>query len=67
MTNLTITLLITFIIIALALLAMSIGYFAGNKVLKKQCGTDPNKKQNEECGKNPNCELCGSNKQKETR
>jgi hypothetical protein len=67
MTNLGLTLLITFITIALALLAMTIGYFAGNKVLKKQCGVDPNKKQDAECGKNPDCELCGGNKQKEKK
>ena len=52
--------MIAFVLVAIALLSMGIGYFSGrNKILKKQCGTNPNKEKDEACGKNPNCELCG--------
>ena len=65
MSQLLLTLLIAFALVATGLVAMAIGYFFNKKkCLRKQCGINPNEKSPSEC------ELCkgeekGKGKEKE--
>ena len=61
------TLCVAFVLIAFALLAMTIGYFFNRKkCLKKQCGINPNDEK-EGKGKDKGCELCNNNYKKEKK
>jgi hypothetical protein len=52
MSQVILTLIIAFVLIALATLAMAIGYFSSRKkCLKKQCGVNPDEQKE-------GCELC---------
>ena len=59
MSNVLLTLLIAFVVVTFALLAMGIGYFSGKKkILSKRCGINPNQEKDEACGKKSTCEFC---------
>ena len=66
MSTFLITLLVSFVIIAIALLCMGIGYFVRRSdVLTTRCGFNPNKEKDGKCGTKKSCSLCGKNGEKD--
>jgi hypothetical protein len=60
MSNFTMTFFIAFVIIFMALIGLGIGYlFTGKSRLRGSCGGKANQLRGEECGKDPNCSICG--------
>lgn len=60
MTNLLLTLTIAFVIFAIAIGLLAIGWLITGKVKLRpgSCGKNPHMKQDESCGKNVSCALC---------
>ena len=68
MSQLLLTLLLASVILIVALLGMAVGYFfSKKKILKKQCGLNPDEQAKNGCGKKNQCELCGGSSQKKPR
>jgi hypothetical protein len=64
-TKLLTTLAIAFVIVAIGLLAMGIGYFFNRKkILTKGCGINPDKQKDEKCSTTTTCGLCGKTEEK---
>ncbi len=55
-----ITFLITFVLIVLAIAALSIGWLVTGKpkITRGSCGIDPERRRDEHCGKDIRCDLC---------
>lgn len=66
MSALLLTLGIAFFIIVLSLAFMGISWLLTGKLKIKPgaCGRDPNKKREESCGTDVNCQLCDKNEDK---
>ena len=58
-----ITFLITFILVVLAITALSIGWLITGKpkIVRGSCGIDPGRRRDEHCGKDIRCDLCENN------
>jgi hypothetical protein len=68
MSTLLLTLLIAFVIVAIAISLLAIGWLitGKSKISPGSCGRDPTKKRNDQggCGSQSNCSLCEPEKEK---
>jgi len=69
MSNVLITLAVTFVIVVLAFFLLGISKFLTGKSRLRigMCGKDPKKKKGEECGINLPCGICGKSEEKEEK
>jgi len=60
MSTLLLTLVLAFLIIAVAIGLMAIGWFitGRSRLQPGACGRDPTKKRNTECGTSSSCQIC---------
>lgn len=60
MSTLILTLMIAFILVVLAIAALSVGWlFSGkSKIVRSASGSDPNKLREKECGTDTKCGMC---------
>lgn len=60
MSTLLTTMLLAFIVVLLAIVALTIGWLitGKQKLTPGACGRDPNKQKNDKCGSQVNCQLC---------
>lgn len=63
-----ITFLITFILVVLAITALSIGWLITGKpkIVRGSCGLDPQRRRDDHCGKDIRCDLCEKSKEAKT-
>ncbi len=63
-----ITFLITFVLVVLAITALSIGWLITGKpkMVRGSCGIDPQRRRDEHCGKDIRCGLCEKPEERET-
>jgi hypothetical protein len=61
-----ITFLITFVLVILAITALSIGWLITGKpkIVRGSCGLDPQRRRNDHCGKDIRCDLCEKSTEK---
>ena len=60
MSTLALTSLIAFVLVVLAIAALSIGWLISgkSKIVRGACGTDPTKPKDKDCGTETSCGLC---------
>lgn len=65
MSSILLTLMVAFVLVILAISALSIGWLISgkSKITRGGCGIDPTKTRSTDCGKEMKCGLCDTDKE----